>query len=159
MPIVIRYFSLCFVILGSVLSLVACGGEEIKDSSQVTNSTAISCGVDCQMTKKSGIPGVLIPKNSVMSKTELGSLTYTSPEVSVLEVSRFYMDSLGSAGWKFQPDEGGTNETKSKTMVWCRNNPSVLNLLISVSSLADNFQEPGVNVLLMTDTIDDLPCS
>ena len=134
--------------------------ESTTSSVLKASTTSIpSCNLVCLMSIPSGIRGVMVPKNVEISKTQFGSIKYSSDDLNGKEISRYYMDALAEDGWKFQASEGTNNsDSGTKSLVWCRVNPSVLNLLISVSSPRGNLALDGTDVLIMSDNYDDVPC-
>lgn len=147
------------MVVSLVTTLVACSNQEISKNTEKVSVTKPICGIDCVMTQESGVMGVLLPSDSSSTFTSFGSIKYTSEDLQGSEVSRFYLDSLSEAGWIFQPEQSEVGkESNMRSLVFCRTHPLIMNLLISMNSTNNDFNIPGIEVLIMTDNYDDLPC-
>ena len=118
------------------------------------------CDLSCQFSVKSKIEGILVPADSTAKEDKFGFLEYATVVGSVDEISKYYLSTLGSSGWKIQPSESNFGPKSDDgflvAQVWCRSKPKSVNLLIVISSLA---KQPGTTYIsLGTDSDKSLKC-
>ena len=121
----------------------------------VTYSVSSTCGLKCHFSQKSKIVNVLVPDDTKVKKFTYGSWDYQTKIGSVSEISKFYLSTLSSKGWRLLPGDSLLDPTMdseggfSVAQVWCRTSPTFLNMVLSVS---DTAELPGVtSIVLMTD--------
>jgi len=117
------------------------------------------CDLSCQFSVKSKIEGILVPVDSIAKEDKLGFLEYATVVGSVDEISKYYLSTLGSRGWKIQPGESNFGPESDDgflvAQVWCRRKPKSVNLLIVLSSLAE---QPGTTYISLGTDSDNSYC-
>jgi hypothetical protein len=117
------------------------------------------CNLSCQFSVKSKIEGILVPVDSIAKEDKLGFLEYATVVGSVDEISKYYLSTLGSRGWKIQPGESNFGPESDDgflvAQVWCRRKPKSVNLLIVLSSLAE---QPGTTYISLGTDSDNSYC-
>jgi hypothetical protein len=118
------------------------------------------CDLSCHFSVKSKVEGILVPDDSIAKEDKFGFFEYATVVGSVDEISKYYLSTLGSRGWKIQPSESNFGPKSDGgflvAQVWCRSKPKTVNLLIVLSSLA---KQPGTTYIsLGTDGDKSLKC-
>ena len=138
---------------------VLCSRDETR-SDGIEYSANPKCDLSCQFSVKSKLEDLLVPVDSTAKENKFGFLEYTTVVGSVDEISKYYLSTLGSSGWKIQPGESLFGPKSDYgflvSQVWCRLKPKSVNLQIVISSLAE---QPGTTYIsLGTDSDAYLNC-
>ena len=122
-------------------------------------SANAECDLSCQFSVKSKTEGILVPVDSTAKEDKFGFLEYTTVVGSVDEISKYYLSTLGSSGWKIQPGESNFGPESDDgflvSQVWCRRKPKSVNLLIVISALAE---KPGTTYISLGTDSDSSYC-
>ena len=146
-------------ILSTLVEALCSSDDTIRKG--VVYSVTSSCDLNCHFSQKSKVINVLVPDDTKGKKSEFGSWEYQTKAGSVSEVSKFYLSTLISKGWKLQPESKldpteDSEEGFLVSQIWCRTSPSYLNLLLIVNDLVE---QPGVTYIsLGTDKDKSLGC-
>ncbi len=128
----------------------------------VVYTASNTCDLNCHFSQKSKITNVLVPDDAKGVKTQFDYWEFQTKVGSVSEISKFYLSTLTSKGWKLQL-ESQLDPTKDAekgflvSQIWCRTSPTFLNLHLIVNDLV---VRPGITYIsLGTDKDKSLGCN
>jgi hypothetical protein len=146
--------------LSAVVDALCQADETIR--TDVVYSASSTCDLNCHFSQKSKIANVLVPDDAKGVKNQFDFWEFQTKVGSVSEISKFYLSTLTSKGWKLQLESKLDPTEDAETgflvsQIWCRTSPTYLNLQLIVNDLV---VRPGVTYIsLGTDKDKSLGCN
>jgi len=108
-------------------------------------SISDECPLECMFSSESIIFGIAVPKDATIKKIDDNEYHYKSKVGSVIEFSKYYIDTLLKTGWRLQVEESrldpseGINDGSGFFVhqTWCRKTTGVPGIFISISSIGE----------------------
>ena len=109
------------------------------------NSISDECPLECMFSSESEIFGIAVPKDAIVEKIADDEYHYKSKVGSVVEFSKYYIDTLPKTGWRLQVEESRLDPSEdindgSGFLVqqhWCRKTAGVPGIFISIKSIGE----------------------